>query len=102
MKVASPKTGAKEPISLDMILVCKKQESAVFNDLEEDLEGVLLRRIKQAENGNGKLSKTDCFNIRASLFLTVASRSMLSGEDFQRLVREGLQGAGIGPMKQEE
>ena len=102
MKVASPKTGAKEPISLDMILVCKKQESAVFNALEEDLEGVLLRRIKQAENGNGKLSKTDCFNIRASLFLTVASRSMLSGEDFERLVREGLQGAGIEPMKQEE
>ena len=88
MKVASPKVNAKEPISLDMILVCKKQKQAVSSISEEDMEKTLSRKIKQVENGGGQVSKSDRFNIQASLLLVAASRSSLSGEDLENLIRE--------------
>ena len=89
MKVASPKTSAKEPISLDMILVCKKQEQAVSRISEDDIEKTLSRKIKQVENGVGRVSSSDRFNIKASLLLVAASRLSLSSEGFEKLVREG-------------
>ena len=89
MKVASPKTSAKEPISLDMILVCKKQEQAVSSISEDDMEKVLSRKIKQVENGGNDVSKSDQFNIRASLLLASASKLSLSSEGFERLLKEG-------------
>ncbi len=89
MKVASPKTSAKEPISLDMILVCKKQEQAVSSISEDDMEKLLSRKIKQVENGGNPISKSDRFNIRASLLLATASRMSLSSEGFEKLIKEG-------------
>lgn len=87
MKVASPKTSAKEPISLDMILVCKKQEQAVSSISEDDMEKALSRKIKQVENGGSPISKSDRFNIRASLLLATASRMSLSCEGFEKLIK---------------
>ncbi len=87
MKVASPKTNAKEPISLDMILVCKKQEQAVSDISEDAMEKTLSRKIKQVENGGNPISKSDRFNIRASLLLAIASRKSLSCEGFEKLIR---------------
>ena len=87
--MASPKTNAKEPISLDMILVCKKQELAVSSISEDDMEKALSRKIKQVENGSNPISKSDRFNIRASLLLATASKLSLSSEGFKRLLKEG-------------
>ena len=86
MKVASPKTSAKQPISLDVILVCKKQENAVFGLLEDDVEKTMLKQIKQLESGSSKVSKSDRFNIRAALLLIAASKSSLSREALENLI----------------
>ena len=88
MKVASPKTSAKEPISLDMILICKKQEQVVSSISENDMEKVLSRKIRQVENGGHPISKSDRFNIRASLLLVTASSLSLSCEGYEKLIRE--------------
>ena len=80
---------AKEPISLDMILVCKKQDQVALSVSEEDMEKTLSRQIKRVENGDSQISKSDRFNIRASLLLVAASRSSLSGECLENLIREG-------------
>lgn len=87
MKVASPKLNAREPISLDMILVCKKQKQTVSNLSETDIEKSLSRKISQMENGGKPISKSDRFNIKASLLLVTASRLSLSCEGFEKLLR---------------
>ncbi len=94
MRVASPKTNTKEPISLDMILVCKKQEQAVSGISADDMEEALSRKIRQVENGGNPVSKSDRFNIRASLLLVVASGKSLSCEGFEKLVEGEFMGAG--------
>lgn len=88
MKVASPKINAKEPISLDMILVCKKQGQADAVQSKADLEETLSRKIRQMENGGNSISKSDRFNIKASLALTMASGLSLPPEGFEQLIRE--------------
>lgn len=71
MKGASPKSGTKEPISIDVILVCKKH--ILLNNQTQRktyYEGEL--------NRSGiKLSQTDYFNIRAGLLLINASRNKI-------------------------
>lgn len=70
MKGASPKSATKEPISVDVILVCKK--SAFASRLQEEADAS--QKLKRV---GIKLSKTDQFNIRAGLLLITASFSAM-------------------------
>jgi len=72
MKGASPKSGTKDPISVDIILVCKKRcstdsKSPMKTDYKRDLHSAGIM-----------LSQTDHFNVRAGLQLIKAGRNQLS------------------------
>lgn len=73
MKVASPKSGAKSPISLDIILVCKKRAS--MHREARDTNSIINHSIKCLEAAGVKLSTADCFNIRVSTKLAAKSQS---------------------------
>ena len=88
MKVASPKINAKEPISLDMILVCKKRDQVISDITETDLNDLVCRKIRQMENTGQSISKSDRFNIKASLALITASSLSQSPEGFEQVIRD--------------
>lgn len=71
MKGASPKSGTKEPISVDIILVCKKHPSRLQRFQEVDY----IQKLKQI---GIVLSQTDFFNIQAGLFLIDASKKEMT------------------------
>lgn len=80
--VASPKSSAKEPISVDIILVCKKYSYIATQSLPET---TYARELRRAEI---ELSRTDHFNIRAGLLLVNASRDQMHPIEVQfELVR---------------
>lgn len=72
MKVASPKSGTKEPISVDIILVCRKA-NALTDPHQVDAD-----YGQELSHAGIKLSRTDYFNIQASLLLIAASRSQVN------------------------
>lgn len=75
MMVASPKANTKEPISVDIILVCKKNSRSTFSR-QTDVSYV------QALSCMGfKLSQTDYFNIGAGIFLVTASLDQMHPMD---------------------
>lgn len=81
MKGASPKAGTKEPISVDIILVCKKHPNQVQNFAESD-------SLKELSQLGIELTKTDFFNINAGLFLINATQKDLTvSETKQNLIR---------------
>ena len=92
MKVASPKRNTKEPISLDIILVCKKREEVASTLPAKDVETVLSKKIEQienqVENGYSQASHSDRFNIKSSLLLVAASGLSVSDKYFENLVRQ--------------
>jgi putative DNA methylase len=91
MKVASPKTSAKEPISFDAIIVCRKDEknSKSCNDIipvktkVEKLEAMI-------ESSGIKLSKSDRFIILASQLLIGVFNKSISVEDMDFLLQQQL------------
>ena len=68
MKGASPKSATKEPISIDIILVCRKHDSLSNLQNKENYAERELHRI------GIELSQTDFFNIDAGRFLITASK----------------------------
>jgi putative DNA methylase len=89
MKVASPKTSMKEPISLDAIIVCRKDEKnskscadiiSVKNKVEK-LE-------KMMESSGIELSKSDRFIILASQLLVRVFNKSISVEDMNFLLQQ--------------
>jgi putative DNA methylase len=89
MKVASPKSSAKEPISLDMILVCKKKQVAInkLNTLELVESAVQMYKEKLQE-GKFTISEADAFNIRAALLLIFAMGEDSSVQKYQDLTKK--------------
>jgi putative DNA methylase len=75
LRAASPKTAAKNPISLDAILVCKKRSKIDFANLDEHLVNQesesIVRRLQDA---GMSISSADRFVILASQALVPLSR----------------------------
>lgn len=81
LRAASPKSAAKDPISLDAILVCRKRELG-FDEMY-DQNAVILRTSHLAmelESAGMALSPADRFVIAASQTLIAASSENLSFE----------------------
>lgn len=70
MRGASPKSGTKEPISVDIILVCRKSDFAESPHPRQTDHAHVLSRAGM------ELSTTDAFNIRAGNELIAAGYSM--------------------------
>jgi len=81
LRAASPKSAAKDPISLDAILVCRKSTAVGPSAWSESY---LLDKVRNSSAsliaGGMKLSKTDVFVMLAGELLTVAGG--LSTDDF--------------------
>ena len=78
LRAASPKTAAKEPISLDAILICKKRSVAdVYMD-EKSAIANTRTLVKRLENAGMSISTTDHFVITASQMLIVLSSQTLN------------------------
>jgi putative DNA methylase len=67
MMVASPKANTKEPISVDIILVCKKNSRPIPSRQADMNYTQTLGRV------GIELSRTDHFNISAGIYLIAAS-----------------------------
>lgn len=78
MRVGSPKSQTKEPISIDVILVCKKYHRAfVTNQQETDFR-------QELGKAGLKLSQADHFNIHASQLLISAAHGGMSASELQQ------------------
>jgi putative DNA methylase len=74
MAVASPKSAAKNPINLDAILVCKKENiPPVIKCPKEDILARFNDYVDRFEAVDRKLSSGDCFVIACSQAIAVAS-----------------------------
>lgn len=84
LRAASPKTAAKDPISLDAILVCRKQPHTAESPSDED---DVIRKTDalalKLEGAGMTISSADRFVIGASQMLIVASAELLSFEDIK-------------------
>ncbi|MGA8492648.1 MAG: DNA methyltransferase [Terriglobales bacterium] len=91
---ASPKNAAKDPISLDAILVCRKHMQASAEPF--DIETVLEKSVSFAKTlvtAQMEVSRADRFVIASSQTLIASSAEQLSFEDIKarlELVRERL------------
>lgn len=83
MKVASPKTSTKNPINLDMILVCKKQKSS---SIIMSTDGFTKSHIDTLKKAGITCSNSDSFNIKASHAIIIASRDNLTCSDYRSLI----------------
>jgi putative DNA methylase len=91
MNVASPKSGAKNPISLDMILVCKKR-GASASTRGSHASKELLRHANEIQQEGIRMSTTDKFNIEAAKCLMAASSLGKSPVEFDVLLKQTIEG----------
>lgn len=85
LRAASPKSAAKDPISLDAILVCRKQ-SAV-NPKHYSVQAILAQTQADRDTlsaGGLSLSRSDRFVIAAARALIAAGHENLSFEEMER------------------
>jgi putative DNA methylase len=85
LRASSPKTAAREPISLDAILVCKKRRSTVSPGYSQD--NILKTTADLGQNLRDAglfLSEADYFVIGASQALISGSSQILSFEEMER------------------
>lgn len=89
LRAASPKTAAKDPISLDAILVCRKRPRAGGSPRGDD---DVLRHVRdqahRLESAGMTISGTDRFVIGAAHMLIAASGELLDFDD----IRDRLEG----------
>lgn len=82
LRSSSPKSAAKDPISLDAILVCRKRLSGVRRAIgTRDLLDRTEQLSKPLETAGLRLSRSDVFVIAASQLLIDAGPEVLSYED---------------------
>jgi putative DNA methylase len=88
MKVASPKNGATEPISIDAILVCRKSQQNLSSDIDLiEARNKAEKLVKMIESAKIKLSRSDKFVISASQLLVAISNQTMSFEDVNLLLQ---------------
>ena len=84
LRAASPKSAAKDPISIDAILVCKKLGEAAQRDKAKD---TLFERVEtvvcRLESADLRVSRGDRFVIGASQLLIDAGPEVLSYEEIR-------------------
>jgi putative DNA methylase len=84
LRAASPKASTKEPISLDVILVCRKRPRAAEFPFAEDY---VIRQtdalVRKLEGAGMKISSADRFVIGAAQMLIFASGELLSFEEIR-------------------
>lgn len=89
LRAASPKTAAKDPISLDAILVCKKRSTVDFKSLDKRLviqqSEAIARRLQDA---GMSLSTADHFVILASQVLIPLSKQNVGFDSVCNLLQE--------------
>ncbi len=91
LRAASPKTAAKDPISLDAILVCKKRSAAtVYLDEKAAIANtkVLAKRL---ENAGMSISSADRFVILASQMLVALSSQALEFDAVDKALHKATQ-----------
>ena len=89
LRAASPKTAAKDPISLDAILVCRKRPRAGDSALgEEAVLGHVRAQAHRLENAGMTISGADRFVIGAAQMLIAAAGELLAFDD----IRDRLEG----------
>lgn len=82
LRGSSPKSAAKDPISLDAILVCRKRDSFNANDrIIQDVAGGIITEAERLEGAGLKISLGDKFVIGAALVLIEKSADRLSFDD---------------------
>lgn len=84
LRAASPKSTAKDPISLDAILVCRKIYKRVPNCL--DVQAIIRRSVKlvaRLEGGGLRISTADRFVIAASQMLIESAGEALSFDEIK-------------------
>lgn len=83
-RVASPKNAAKDPISLDAILVCKKRQK--IGGIEYDEESLYIQTndfVHKLQTAGMTISMADRFVIGASQMLILASGELLTFEQIK-------------------
>ncbi|WP_121969498.1 DNA methyltransferase [Leptolyngbya sp. BC1307] len=92
MSVASPKSAAKEPINLDAILVCKKENKPpVIKNGNIEVKKRVSNYVKRFEAIGRTLSSGDKFVIICSQALSVASTLRMDKVDAEKFIRESVQ-----------
>jgi len=87
MSVASPKSAAKDPINLDMILVCKPaQKNQTAHSEEPLLEEMTSSLVQRFASKGRSLSEADKFVIRSGLKLVSASMRNLDANQTLELL----------------
>lgn len=89
LRAASPKSAAKDPISLDAILVCRKR--ATVEPISYSLETIQARTSalsKRLEEGGLLLSRADYFVIAASQALIATGYECLSFDEIEQRLLE--------------
>lgn len=85
LRAASPKAAAKDPISLDAILVCRKRVSRTTQAYSEgDVLRVAIELAEKLRASGLSISASDFFVIAASQGLIAASSNDLSAEQTQQ------------------
>lgn len=88
LRSSSPKSAAKDPISLDVILVCRKRGQGVVSTYDEnDVIEQTIALTKKLESAGMRISSADRFVIGASQMLILAASEGLSFDE----VRERLE-----------
>ncbi len=89
MKVSSPKTSAKDPISIDAILVCRKAGVELIPYVDLFPEKYNIKKLESIiKSGGITLSKMDRFVIWASQLLVKASNQSMSVEEVKILLEK--------------
>jgi putative DNA methylase len=89
LRAASPKTAAKDPISLDAILVCRKRPRAGDRPLGvDDVLRHVRAQAQRLESAGMTISGADRFVIGAAQMLIAASGELLAFDD----IRDRLEG----------
>jgi putative DNA methylase len=89
LRAASPKSAAKDPISLDAILVCKKEAEQITDSLDEavvqEKSEEIIRRL---ESAGMSISQSDRFVVRASQMLILLCERNASLDEACSLLQE--------------
>ena len=85
LRGSSPKSAAKDPISLDAILVCRKRDSLSADDrIAKDIALGIISEAERLESAGLKISLGDKFVIGAALVLIEKSRDRLSFDEIAK------------------
>lgn len=91
LRAASPKTAAKEPISLDAILVCKKQSVASVYLDEKSAIANTKALASRLEKAGMSISEADRFVILAAQMLVVLGRQRKSFAESVAAIQQAVQ-----------